>query len=218
MGAYSRQVIADFALSLIEEGIKLKSTAYPIDEGYRETTAVDYGGFCKWESSCKLLLLQLGTMGEPWKNIIDDKERSYGYVVDAIVGALQSIAENVVKGRLSRFEDIVFAEAFSNLFDQGIYLLEKNFHLAAGVIFRAVLEEKLRRMCDASGCTPSKARPTMVDYNQALYAAKVTDRLVFKSVDDMAAVGNDAAHNKPGLQAADIERLKTNLQDFLARN
>ena len=135
-----------------------------------------------------------------------------------MLGALESISEDVVAGRLARYEDIVFAEAFSNLIEQAEYLLDKEYFLAASVLFRAVLEEKLRRLCDAHSENPETPRPTISDYNQSLYKATVYDKITFKNVDSMAAIGNEAAHHKKGLEAADVERLHTNLLDFLQRH
>ena len=134
-----------------------------------------------------------------------------------MLGALQSVLESVEHGRLAAFEDIVFAEAFANLIDQGEYLLEKDYHLAAGVVFRAVLEERLRRLCDVHGAMPAKPRPTISDYNQSLYKANVYDKIVMKHVDAMATVGNAAAHGTDGFHPADVVQLRTNLVSFLAR-
>jgi hypothetical protein len=117
-----------------------------------------------------------------------------------------------------RFEDIVFAEAFSNLIEQAEYLLDKGHYLAAGVLFRAVLEEKLRRLTETHGLILNKERPTISDFNQALYKANIYDKIILKNVDAMTVIGNEAAHNTGQLQMADVERLHSSLVDFLQRN
>ncbi len=216
----ARQVMLTFVSSLIDEGAHLRTKAVERKtSSFTSDWFVPFDEFHKWRTSCRLLMMQLGSFAYPWKDVLaaDNALNNRG-MVDAMLGALKSIAENVLHGRLARFEDIVFAEAFSNLFEQAEYLLNKGYYLAAGVLFRATLEEKLRRMCDTFGCIPQKQRPTISDYIQSLYTGQHVDKLVFKGVDEMSAIGNDAAHNKQTLTAADIERLSRNLMDFLRRN
>jgi hypothetical protein len=217
---HSRDSLNAFVRQLIDEGNSISETAV-----HRQTSSitsdwfVDLQMFQKWRTSCKLLLSQLGSFATPWAdNLGRDSAKNNRSTVRVMLGALESISENIIAGRLIRFEDIVFAEAFSNLIEQAEYLLSKGYYLAAGVLFRAVLEEKLRRLCDTHNQVVEKQRPTIADYNQALYKATAYDKITFKNVDTMATIGNEAAHNKDGLVAADIERLNSNLLDFLQRN
>ena len=62
----------------------------------------------------------------------------------SVLGSLKSIKESLDDGLLIRFEDIVYAEAFSDLVEQAEYLYEQGYFLASGVILRAVLEERLK--------------------------------------------------------------------------
>jgi Domain of unknown function (DUF4145) len=216
---HARETLNAFVVELIDEGQRVAATA--VERATSSITSdrfVNRLQFYKWLTSCKLLIAQLGSFGAPWAIVLDaEPTRCNLSAVTAMIGALESISQNVLAGRLARFEDIVFAEAYSNLIEQAAYLLEKGYFLAAGVLFRAVLEEKLRRLCDVNKLEPEKDRPTINDYNQALYKANVYDKMMFKNVDAMSAIGNEAAHHKDGLQIADIERLNTNLVDFLQR-
>lgn len=215
----SKDVIASFAKKLIDDGNSLLETQYKRKTSSISTdTFVDLETFHKWCASCRLLLLQLGPFADPFKDVLSrEDQRNNTIAVKTKLGTLHSILESVEHGRLAAFEDIVFAEAFANLIEQGEYLLEKDYHLAAGVMFRAVLEERLRRLCDVNGATPTKARPTIADYNQTLYKATIYDKLVMKHVDAMAAVGNAAAHGSGDFDPADVTQLHTNLVAFLAR-
>ncbi len=135
------------------------------------------------------------------------------------LSTLRTIKFAIEQGLLTRFEDLVIADTFADLNEQGAYLLEQGYFLAAGAIFRAVLEEKLRKLCIRHKCQPNKTRPTINDYNQALYTSSppVYDKNMMLHVTSLAAVGNDAAHNDPKLNKQDVERLMKGLQDFLAR-
>ena len=134
-----------------------------------------------------------------------------------IQGALESIREQLIAGRMTKVEELVAAETFANLLEQAEHLLKSNYFLASGVLCRAVLEERLRMLCKRENAMPTKPRSTINDFAQALYAANAFSKITLKSVEAMAAVGNDAAHNAPTLTAGDVQQLYTNLVAFLQR-
>jgi len=94
---------------------------------------------------------------DPWRGELKhDGDSTLTIHLECCLSALQVIDDAMKQGLLGRYEDLVFAQAFGNLFEQGEHLFEQGYFLAAGVIFRAVLEEKLRRMCDVNSCLPTK--------------------------------------------------------------
>lgn len=180
-------------------------------------TYVDLEAFKKWRASCRLLVSLMGDLGTPWQDIfMPDAPNGLGNA-STTLGTLKAIKEALSNGYLVRFEDLVLAEAFSDLTEQAEYLFEQGYFLAAGVILRAILEERLRKLCERIGCTPEKLRPTISDLNQALYKAKAYDKIIYKHVDAMTATGNDAAHNAPELKKDDVARLLNDAKDFLRR-
>lgn len=182
------------------------------------THYVDLEGFKKLVGSFHLLLSLLGHLGKPWQDIYEQSKKG-NRVEEAksVLGSLRSIKDSLDDGLLVGFEDIVYAEAFSDLVEQAEYLHEQGYFLASGVVLRAVLEERLKKLCEQNGCLPGRSRPTIADYNQSLYASKVYDKITFKHIDSMAAVGNAAAHNDPELDRGEVERFLRDLPQFLAR-
>ncbi len=159
----------------------------------------------------------LGSLAEPWRPVLGNDSTNYFACAESTQGALKGVKQSLEEGLLVRFEDIVLAEAFSDLYEQADYLFSKGYFLASGVIARAILEERLRRMCIANNCIPQKERPTLGDFNTGLYKKNIYDKITFKHVDALAAIGNDAAHNDPGLKKEDVRRLLDGLQGFLQR-
>ena len=105
------------------------------------------------------------------------------------------MSETIENGYLIKIEDLVFAEAFANLIEQSEYLFNQDYILAAGVIARAVLEEKIRNLCSQQNISFSKLHPTLSDYNQELYKLKLYSKIEFKKIDFLISIGNSAAHN-----------------------
>jgi hypothetical protein len=59
--------------------------------------------------------------------------------------------------------------------------------------------------------------PTVSHYAQALYADRQFSVAILKHIESMAAVGNDAAHNRSTLSASDVTRLLRDPREFLVR-
>jgi len=118
------------------------------------------------------------------------------------------------------------AEVFSDLLEQAEHLLDEGYFLPAGVLGRAVLEEHLRAWCDRAPCVPvdpknpsqPKPKPTLSDFYEALYKARHLTLTEKRHVEAMAAVGNDAAHNKATLKKADVDRLLPDVRRFMAQH
>jgi hypothetical protein len=197
-----------------------------IDEGQKLLQTVNRHALVE-ETPCRLWANKLilfrslaGDIVAPWKQVITrDTVALTENSVSIPLAGLQTIRYAINKDLLVRYEDLVFAEAFADLFEQGTYLREQGFFVAAGVLFRAILEERLRILCQRNGCVPMKDRPTINDYNQSLYKCTppVFDKIMLHHVTSLAAIGNDAAHNKSTLSDADVQILERGLKDFLAR-
>lgn len=174
----------------------------------------------RWSNDLILLHSIGGAMLAPWKRRLghngDFMQVEY---VEGPLAALETIKFAIDNGLLTSYRNLVMAEAFADLHQQGQYLFGEGYFLAAGVIFRAVLEEKLRELCVAAECTPEKERPTIGDLNQALYRCESVpyDKATMLNVTALAAVGNDAAHNQQSLRKEDVERLMNGTAEFVSR-
>lgn len=180
------------------------------------TTYVDLEGFEKWKSNCNVLINILGDLASPWSEIFNGKKVNTLINVKSMIGALRSISDTIDNGYLVSIEDLIFAEAFSNLIEQADYLYEQEYLLAAGVIARAVLEEKLRNLCDTQQIKIASEKPTLSIFNIALYKDKFYDKIEFKNIDFLISIGNNAAHNLP-IKKEEIRRLIDGVLDILKK-
>lgn len=211
--------IASFAKKLIEQGEKLLEGKFKDETGFDTfELLVDFQEHQKWAASCRLLSHQLGPFAAAWQqSLLSMSQGNREIGVLSKLGALRSICECIEDGRLASFEDLVFAEALANLLEQGEHLLERSFFLPAAVIFRAVLEERLRRLCEQQNALPDKSRPTIADFNQALYGTKAYDKITMKQVDALAAIGNAAAHLTGEFDPTTVKDMHSGLLSFLSR-
>ena len=136
---------------------------------------------------------------------------------DKIGAVLDSIARALTKGRLATVDEVVSAEVLGDLLEHAEELLRSKYNLAAAIILRAILEERLRKLCASKGCLPTGLRPTIESFKQALYSANIIDKLVVKDIDWMAGMGNAAAHNLPEYKNDDVPQLYNRVTAFLSR-
>jgi hypothetical protein len=181
---------------------------------------IDNGALKIWAAELKLFVSLAGSMVEPWREELKHNGGAYAQDLRTVLASLLTIQYALDAEMLTRYEDLIVTDIFGDLIEQGDYLFEHEYFLAAGVIYRAVLEERLRRMCERHGCPPGKDTPTINDYNMALYktAPQVYDKAVMQHVTAIATLGNNAAHNAVGLTKDDVRRLQSGLKDFLAKH
>jgi hypothetical protein len=196
---------------LIAEGGDVAASRFETDD-FSPTTCVDIYKLHRWLGKVRSFGHQLGAAAKPWEDIFAPGSPGNALTfVERVRGTLEAIQHELENGHLDTFSQLVRAETFADLLEQSEHLLENGDYLAAGVIGRAVLEEHLRTTCETLGCPPPKQRPTINDFNQSLYGVEHYNRIKMKQIDTLAAIGNDAAHNKPDLDPADIEKLLSDL-------
>ena len=192
-----------------------------VTSGSRASRAIeDPEGIRRWSNDLILFRSLAGDLIRPWSaRLTHDGHVILADHVEHPLSALKTIRDAINQGLLTRYEDLVVADTFADLTEQAAHLLSQGYFLAAGVILRAVLEERLRKLCCRHSIVLAKDKPTINDYNQALYASTnpVYDKSMMLHITALAAVGNNAAHNAPELKREDVDRLATGVRDFLAR-
>lgn len=139
------------------------------------------------------------------------------YKFEKISAVLDTIASALSKGRLATIEETISAEVLSDLREHAEELIRSKYYLAAAIILRAVLEERLRKLCESNSCMPTSQRPTIESFKQSLCSAQVIDKIGVKDIDWMAGVGNAAAHNLPEYRDEDVAPFYQRITAFLTR-
>jgi hypothetical protein len=206
------QELIDFVEDLRQEAASVNATS---QRGEWGTAWVDAGKLNGLVAGCRLLVVKLGPFGQVWDQMLQPPPNGNKEHFDNVNSVLDSIAKALAKGRLSTVEEVVSAEVLGDLLEHAEELLKSNFNLAAAIILRAVLEERLRKLCASNGCAPTGQRPTIENFKQSLYAAKIIDKIIMKDIDWMAGVGNAAAHNLPEYKNADVPQLYQHVTAFL---
>jgi hypothetical protein len=209
----SKELI-EFVEDLRSEAGDVRDTTF---QDYRGQKHVDAAKLKRLLASCRLLVAKLGPFGRVWDQMLQPPANNRAVHFEEISGVLDAIGNALAKGRLSTIEELVSTEVLGDLLEHAEELLKSKFNLAAGVILRAVLEERLRKLCEMHGCSPAAQRPTIETFKQSLFAAKIIDKIVVKDIDWMAGVGNSAAHHLAEYKDDDVPQFYQRLTAFLTR-
>lgn len=178
---------------------------------------VDRVQFSSLIAGCRLLITKLGPFGKVWDELLAEPPHHKAVNFDKISGVLDAISNALDKGRLATIEEVVSAEVLGDLLEHAEELIRSKYYLAAAIILRAVLEERLRKLCESNSCMPTSQRPTIENFKQSLQTAKVIDKIGVKDIDWMAGVGNAAAHNLSEYKNEDVPQLFQRVTAFLTR-
>jgi hypothetical protein len=110
-------------------------------------------------------------------------------------GVLEAARADYLQGFMTDHKLLISAEVFSDLLVQAEVLLHHDYKDAAAVIIRAVLEDGIRRLCEAHKIEAGK-RDTLQQLNEKLYKGHAYTALVHKEIIAKAEIGNCAAHGR----------------------
>jgi len=128
----------------------------------------------------------------------------------AIKGVLEAARDDYLQGFMTDHRLLVSAEVFSDFLVQAEVLLDHDYLVAAAVTIRAVLEDALRRLCEAHKVEVEK-RDTISNLNEKLYKKEVITKLQLQEIIAKAELGNSAAHGR----FHEVEGKKEDVEAFL---
>lgn len=149
-------------------------------------------------------------------NHLATEKEAQTYRLSECVGILEAAEADFSRGLLLDLRALIQAEALGDFLEQAESLVRAGYHVPAASLAGAVLEDGLRKLCDARGITyPPK---TKIDaLNSELAKAGVYDRLVLKRITALADIRNNADHgHAEKFKAEDVEDMLKWVRRFLA--
>jgi hypothetical protein len=162
--------------------------------------------------------------GTPFSDDVDRialPERTWdGLRILSLSAVLRAVKAEYEDGYLSRVEELVRADVFSDFLEMAEELLDKGYKDAAAVIAGSVLEERLRELSTAFGVdTEVNGRPVKADkLNADLAKAGAYNKLQQKVVTALIDLRNNAAHgNYDEYTSEQVTSMIRDIRSFLAR-
>lgn len=145
--------------------------------------------------------------------------------VEAGLGILHAVKNEILGGWLFTVKGLVSAEIFSDFLDMATYLLHENYKDPAAVVTGSVLEEHLRQLCNKNNIPIAllqgeKMLPKKADrMNGDLSSANVYNKLDQKNVTAWLDLRNKAAHGQyTEYSKEQVVLMLSGVTDFIARN
>lgn len=132
-----------------------------------------------------------------------------------IKGVLEAARNDYLQGFMGDHRLLISAEVFADLLVQAEVLLDHDYKDAAAVLIRAVLEDGMRKLCQANKIEAEK-RDTIQQLNEKLYKKEVYPLLHHKELIAKAEIGNSAAHGRfDQYSKEDVSEFMSFVQRFL---
>jgi hypothetical protein len=129
-----------------------------------------------------------------------------------LLGVVQALRRDLSNDKLATFEELLHADVYSDLLNQGQGLQTDGYSRAAMVVAGAALEEHIRKLCVKNGIAleiphsrdPTKLEPKKASVlNAELKKAGVYQEAKRAVVEGWQKLRNAAAHGEPGFDGPD---------------
>jgi hypothetical protein len=203
--------------ALLRKGDQVLSTHKPNPPNVIAFSTLDHGTFVEWQTQCLSFLNGLlpkdHTYVEQFRSEVKIGFRSS---VEAGLGVLRALREDIVGGYLRRFATFIQADVFTDFLEMAQHLLESGYKDAAALLSSAVLEQGLRRITMTRGITV-RSKDDMGSLNQRCADAGIYNRLMQKKVQVWNDIRNNAAHGHfDQYTEEDVTAMLSGVRDFLA--
>jgi len=203
--------------ALLRKGDQVLSTHKPNPPNVIGFPTLDHGVFVEWQTQSLAFLSGLLPKDHPYiEQFRSEVKEGFRSNVEAGLGILRALREDIVGGYLRTFTALVQADVFTDFLDMAQHLLESGYKDAAALLTGAVLEEGLRQIAMARNITV-KSKDDMGSLNQRCADAGIYNRLMQKKIQVWNETRNNAAHghfNQYGEE--DVTAMLAGVRDFLA--
>ena len=206
------------AIALIAKADQVLSTYRPSEMGWGGRRTLSPQEFANWRSQSLAFLTDLLGPDHIYTSEYKEKTEAFAYIgsVDAGMGILRAVLEDIDQGFIETVRQLIAAELFSNLFEQAAHLLENSYNAPAASLAGAALENGLRSIAHQSGIKV-REKEDLSTLNKKLADKEVYNRLVQRKVQVWTDVRNLADHGKfDEFSEDDVRNLIEGAQSFLA--
>lgn len=187
---------------------------------------VSTGEYASWRAQSEAALTDAFGKDSPYtRNFVAYSRSTRAENLEAQIGILSGALEAIDHGELQTFASLVIADVFENLIEMADHLHSSKYSVPAASLAGAVLEDALRRLCDANSVTYKKG-DGIDALNKKLASSGVYDKFTVSSVDAWRHLRNEADHgnfqnvqaDKVGVMLQGVRKFMTDYARELGKN
>lgn len=203
--------------ALLDKGERLPTTLKENPLGGALIEVYEHGPFIEWRTQTLAFLVDLFPGEHPYVGEFRSIVGKGARYVDAGMGILRAIREDILHGYLRRTKSLIRAAVFTDFLDMSQHLLDTEYKDAAALLIAAVLEAGLRQIASEKGIS-LRAKEDLNSLNNKCADAEVYTRLMHKRIQVWTVLRNYAAHGNFGEYAKEeVIEMLSGVRDFLAR-
>ncbi len=150
----------------------------------------------QWSTSVQSLLARIfGSNSDHYRNFTKQVNDITYSPASRAQGVLKAAKDDYENEHLFEIRRAIEAELFDDFLEQAAYLLDSGYYQSAAVIAGCVLEDGLRKMCEAGGIALSN-KPKLDKMNADLAKGGIVSKLLQKRITLLADLRNKAAHGE----------------------
>jgi hypothetical protein len=202
---------------LLKQAEAIESSKRTEHTQFGPSTYVDSTALLNWQVKVRHLISAVcGTDSQHFKVFLKAETISMYTTNHQIFQRMNAVflaaKEDYEGGYLHSIRDLIQAAIFDSELEQAEELLAAGYYAAAAVIAGAVLETRLRQLCEDRGIPTGK----LDKMNADLTKAQVYNQLTQKQITALAAVRNSAAHGRTDFTGGDVTTMVRDVRSVLA--
>lgn len=183
---------------------------------YDREDSVDEKLFQQWYTSSRALLLSLPEGNLYLSDFVHNCKERQGSDAELGVAILRAAREDIERGLLNEWTDLISAEVFDDLLEQAEHLLDNKYKDPAASLIGAVLENELRRMCRDNDI-PVKNDDNIGSLNQKLFQKSVYGKPQMRQIGIWQAIRDSADHGKfDDYNSESVKNMLEGVRNFLS--
>ena len=204
---------------LIEKAERVKATEKHPPSGVIALPSLDGGAFFEWKTGAESLIIKItGEDNVYHKNFLQQVDLEYKSSVDAGIGILRALKEEIETGFIDQIKYFVIADVFTDFLDMAEHLLENRYKDPAASLIGAVLENGLRKIATKKNI-PVKSGDDISSLNTKLSNSGIYNRLTQQQIQAWKKIRDSAAHGKfEEYKEEDVRTMKEGVKRFLSEN
>ena len=180
---------------LVDLGKKVLATRRSPAPNHMTSDFVDVQLMNQWLTSCLNLIGKIFGESSPHYFRLKEQFPNYPKYPNAqqAFGVLLSAKDDFDSGAIFDIRRLIEAEVFDDFLEQAEHLLEVGYFQPAAVVIGSVLEDGVRKLCQANDI-PASEKPKLDWMNSELAKKAVYSKLIQKRITAIADLRNSAAH------------------------
>ena len=174
-----------------------KSTYRGTGVGTARFFTLSFKEYFEWVSGCKSLLESVvGKEDHFYQDFVGVTSRVANRpAVNAGVGILNALKEDIELGLLANVQTLALAEVFNDFLEMAEHFLDSGHKDPAAFLVGAVLEDGLKKLA-TKNCIPLEPQNDISAVNMKLADKKIYNKLTQSQIETWKKIRNSAAHGK----------------------